>query len=219
MISTVVSLTIILISSVSTSYAQFPEAQFKERIQQFSEFATPRVIERGLRFQVILDEDWTTNIGSCTVEDGSFNVYLGAKAYENENLQASFLDVMLCHELGHLLGEGPRKVNYLNNSGDWAAGEGESDYFAGSCVRQLRAKFPLVSAGFLHAFHSAEGFFQYLQKPFQVLTGARPPQLGRFDRSIAKFKMLDYPSHQCRLDSFVNGYLNQPRPECWTGRE
>jgi hypothetical protein len=125
-----------------------------------------------------------------------------------EGLAPDHFDVILCHELGHLLGGAPKKKNYFNRSGDWASVEGESDYFAASCVQELEG-----SAS--RAARAAEGFYQLLYSHYAPFTGEPKPVLGGKDESVVSQTMEGHPREQCRLDSFVAGLTGAPRPRCW----
>jgi hypothetical protein len=47
------------------------------------------------------------------------------------------------------------------------------------------------------------------------LTGQPQPLLETADKTEVETTILDYPSVQCRLDTFVAGTLNLERPKCW----
>ncbi len=139
--------------------------------------------------------------------------------------------VSLCHEIGHLIGGLPRAVNPSVMSS-----EAQSDYFATqSCFRRLTPDHGGVPAGIpATVAHACERAFPaaadarvcqraalgglitaQVYHDVRGLPGPRPsfstPDPLVVTRTIAH----DYPSSQCRADTFLRGALNQPRPACW----
>jgi len=107
--------------------------------------------------------------------------------------------LLLCHELGHLLGGPP-----LKSKNGWSSTEGQADYFSGSCIKNLG----LSEEEFLEAALN-------LGKIYAQVTGQAEPSLTRCDESSVTRTNYGYPQVQCRLDSILAGWKEQPRPGCW----
>lgn len=120
-----------------------------------------------------------------------------------ERMTERQLNFVLCHEIGHVLGEvtfadiPPEKNRYKL---DGRAGvEGESDYFAGRCLRE--------TVEFEAAVEAARDVFIMLKG-------------GPIDPEKAVEQKADgidpeWPSSECRLLSVIRGYRGEPRPACW----
>jgi hypothetical protein len=77
-------------------------------------------------------------------DDGNWNLSMfGGLARHKETTIDAFL-LVVCHELGHQIGGAP-KIN--NGEGEWAANEGQSDYFATlKCARRVLQTQPNLHA-------------------------------------------------------------------------
>lgn len=105
---------------------------------------------------------------------------------------------VLCHEIGHHIGGEPRY------SRDWASCEGQSDYFAQSCMRWLG-----MSPTAIRAAGSVTG------KILARLGGESMPSYSTPDRSKANGIYCSHPRAQCRMDTYLAGISKAVRPECW----
>lgn len=192
--------------------AQFSSEVFKSRLKRFTEFAQP--LTGKIPLVVDLDPEWEGNLGGCVLHRDRFVISLGAKVNETQNLTADHLDLILCHELGHLLGAAPKKENHLTDAGDWASAEGESDYYSGSCLKKLWGGNENQS----RIDRTAEGFFRLLFSFYGKHGHESEPSILRRDPRQVLETNLSYPSLQCRLDSVVSGLRHAPRPRCWHSR-
>jgi hypothetical protein len=133
----------------------------------------------------------------------------------------------VAHELGHLLGAGPRNENQL-------AAEGEADYQVGPLLREF------VSNAAPHLV--MEPVSPELEKKIAEALAARKPNvdltsvriataayvaltdftggnidLDRRDSSVVTDTLINtYPSLQSRWDSVVAGLLGLERPRSWS---
>ena len=110
------------------------------------------------------------------------------------------LILLLCHELGHLLGGDPKK-----SRGGWSSTEGQADYFSSSeCVRHWR----MSEDRFLYAAEN-------LTKIYAKVGSTTPPKVDSCDEREVERTNFGYPGLQCRLDTLVSGWRLSPRPACW----
>lgn len=225
---------------IDLAATSFSEDEMNYRLNRFKEFAAKQLKHRNIQIKIEKDDDWDMHLGSSGLDKNIFTIAVGAKVYQTPNLSADSFDLILCHELGHLLGASPKKKNELNSSGDWASGEGESDYFAGSCVTQLwNQDFPVQfdkfdwdvgvnsCKSFPHSFQislcqraekAALSFFNILYSQYGRFSPAEKsaPSLSKKDQSVVSATELNYPqTTQCRLDSSRAGIYRNPRPSCW----
>ncbi len=124
--------------------------------------------------------------------------YPGALA--KSALTVDGLSLILCHELGHLFG---KKID-----GDRTAPEGEADYFAtADCLKKLwreKSGNRYVQRVTVAALESAKVMFD------------APVSIAKKDNSKVRETLTDYPSDQCRLDTYLAGAQGQARPRCWS---
>lgn len=110
------------------------------------------------------------------------------------------LTLLLCHELGHLLGGPP-----LKSRNGWSSTEGQADYYSTAhCAR-------LMGLGEERFYESA----QDLAHIYAKVTGEVYPELRTCDQGVVERTNFGYPSAQCRLDTLVAGWTQQVRPVCW----
>lgn len=148
----------------------------------------PIMRARGCPLQVNrLWNDGTVN-AQAYIEDGKCQIDMfGGLARYKGMTQNGFL-MVACHELGHHLGGAPR---YGHNT-DWAAVEGQADYFA--TLRCMKALGKSSSAGSL-----------VLAKVLADLAGDAAPSRGTRDGSVRMSILESHPPAQCRLDTYDMG--------------
>jgi hypothetical protein len=112
---------------------------------------------------------------------------------------AETLKLLLCHEMGHVLGGPP-----LKSRNGWSSTEGQADFHSSSCARLL---------GF------DEGIFfdsaLALTSIYAEVTREPVPRLDSCDQRTVDRTNYGYPSVQCRLDTLVSGWRGEKRPKCW----
>lgn len=108
--------------------------------------------------------------------------------------------LLLCHEIGHLLGGPP-----LKSRNGWSSTEGQADYYStGNCARS----FDLDEASFLEAALN-------LTRIYAEVTRQPMPKLESCDSSQVNRTNYGYPQAQCRLDTLLAGWRGAARPRCW----
>lgn len=110
------------------------------------------------------------------------------------------LKLLLCHELGHLLGGEP-----LKSRNGWSSTEGQADYYSGAvCAKNLG----MSEFSFLKAAVS-------LTTIYAEVTREAPPRLDSSDPLTVNRTNYGYPPVQCRLDTLISGWRGGERPYCW----
>lgn len=108
--------------------------------------------------------------------------------------------LLLCHEIGHLLGGPP-----LKSRNGWSSTEGQADYYSsGRCLQSFA--------------WDEERFLRSALKLTQIyadVTGEASPKLDTCDSRQVERTNYGYPQVQCRLDTLVAGWRGTPRPRCW----
>lgn len=131
--------------------------------------------------------------------------------------------LVVCHELGHHF------AGYAFYDGDWAAAEGQSDYWATQvCARKIWLKSGEKNAKLAHAsprrlvnictttWKSPEDQALCtrvaqaglsLAKLLGALNGEKAPSLDARDTSEVSSTQASHPHAQCRLDTYLHGAL------------
>lgn len=102
---------------------------------------------------------------------------------------------VLCHEVGHHMGGDPKYSRH------WASCEGQSDYFAQSCLSKLG--YDAYAAG------------DVLGKVLAVLGEESKPSYSTPDTRKANGIYCSHPRAQCRMDTYLAGMTSKARPQCW----
>lgn len=117
------------------------------------------------------------------------------------------LNAMLCHEVGHLLGEKFTNKSILSDiqSSKYAI-EGEADYYSSSkCLKRVTDfnEDELTKIAYDAIAMTAQG------APTN-LDGRNP-----FDRDVRLGMNMTYPSANCRYATLIAGIKDKTRPSCW----
>lgn len=98
---------------------------------------------------------------------------------------------VLCHELGHHMGGMPLYIS------DWAATEGQADYWAmKECMKDLGYDAYQIQAAAVN-----------LAGVLADIMGSPTPSKYVIDQTVATKTLQGHPNAQCRLDTYLNGYL------------
>ncbi len=187
----------------------------------------------GKAFEVVTED--TSYIGAGAEFDGQvYRVRVSRGLLESEKLDPDTFRMILCHEVGHLFGGGPRKhlppewEGIVAHDGlSHMTSEGQSDYYAAvSCFRKLakgtenplRVMVPSYiqekcERAWGTSFHAAESLGLCLRSAmaglgFLQITFEFPIAFHTPDLSATSELIRDvYPARQCRLDTFVQGSL------------
>lgn len=196
----------------------------------FIEIATPYIKRVKLdRIYIADDFDHTLYTGGVQIHENSARIMFGSEFRSMyEKLSDDAYAEILCHELGHIVGE-----TSLENSptGEEISPEAESDYFAGAvCLKKLFRKYPstdilipdpLVMSTCAKQYTENEDqklcervamagvdFFTSFHHSFKrakIISGTEDfyaiPDLSKKDQRFYTF----YPSFQCRAETLASG--------------
>lgn len=164
--------------------------------------------------------------------ESRFVITLTGNIPQSGPMSADGYAIVACHEVGHILGGAPRQTKALDQ---WSSVEGQADYFAtNQCMWKYAESLPIL----MHAFdrdgiaRCERAFNNDVQKTLsclRILSGIQA-MVDYFNRTSAKDKHISinahdptevlatiqkYPSTQCRVDTWMAGLFQKPRPRCW----
>lgn len=194
------------------------EVTFNKVMDRIQEVYGPIVAKHGATLQINrLWDDATVN--ASAEQQGTtwiLNMYGGLARHRAVNYDGMML--VACHEMGHHLGGQP-----LYGGGDWAANEGQADYFgAAKCLRKtlgVKAAENLdatAKAGCDKAWKAGNGRSECytaamagyaLADLLGELGGTGTPAFGTPDASQVAATEDGHPAAQCRLDTYWAGGL------------
>lgn len=207
------------------------EDQYRQLIAEFqSKYIMPVYNTTGK--PLVISYDWENPyFAGGSMDKGTyFQVILWGGLVRAPGASLEVLAGILCHEIGHTMGEEPRQTF---TGAEWSSSEGQSDFFAGrTCIPEfLKAHPELATKVSTEALSVCEGnqlcartaqvglemvrFFQKYDSqksaPVSLLTPA--PASKELLRNV-------YPSVQCRLDTYTAGAQCQlggtcRPPVCW----
>jgi hypothetical protein len=112
------------------------EAQFNKVMDRIEAIYGPEIKARGAR--LVIKRLWTNETVNASAQrvgnDYVLNMYGGLARHES--ITQDGMALVVCHEMGHHLGGAPK----YDAGADWAANEGQADYFANlKCLRRMFA--------------------------------------------------------------------------------
>jgi hypothetical protein len=203
--------------------------------QEFLKQFESRLHDKGLQFSVRVDWDINWFSAHAKFEKKSSAVVLWGGFLRAPGMNEIILATTLCHELGHLIAGPPLQTI---SAQDNVSTEGQSDFFAGSCLAEFAQKHPEYFKNISSEVRA------YCEKDFKcsvALEGGL--QIVRFMQKwgfepyepVALYKQAPatktfvanvYPENQCRLDSFMtramclkNSTKKCAPPACWWPQE
>jgi len=206
------------------------EAYFNAIIEKAQAIYAPIVAQHG--GNLTIEGDWSNSTVNAYANRSGNNwtvAMFGGMARRNEITKDGFA-LVICHELGHHLAGYPFYVR------QWAANEGNSDYYAtAGCAAKLftdkapaptpeptptpKSPCPFVPEtestpckGFSFAYdktvcqRSLDGSLS-ITKLLAVLGGQRIPTIETPDTSVVNKTSDSHPKAQCRLDTMYQGII------------
>ncbi len=184
----------------------------------------------GNEIEIDLNWDSTYPNASVSLKKGKVIMNFHGAFVKENNLSKDSFAIVVCHEIGHLLGGWPKVFPTQKYSS-----EAQSDYFAtASCIKkyfkQVKNSKPLnygpIGQAQKDLCNNEESCLRGLIAIVE-LSSAYPgdKNINSYSSEIANFTNFnDYPSAQCRVDTLRAGLLceqdectNGPgkRPACW----
>lgn len=228
------------------------EELFKKAVYEVRDLYQP-VIDR-LPFEIAFIPQWNkTAVDSYTILAKKHAIFINGGMARAEHMTRDALILVACHELGHNIGGAPQKP-YIGGD-PWSSAEGQSDYFAAAkCLKNYFSEYYL-EVDTENSVHSplaldrcraiyGEGreyqtCLRIVKAGEAVIAALSQEYLGHTNQSIetpsdyvVEQTNVQYPSMQCRLDTYFRGALcdtdpmgdeyctskNRPygaRPSCW----
>jgi len=176
--------------------------------------------------------DWSNPYlgAGTTFFDNTYSVILWGGMVRATGSDFEVLSVILCHELGHILGGTPYQRFGENAPEDWSSAEGQADWFAATkCLPKVFQNFKdtdLInkSSGSTSVQNcrktenpslcqwirsASQKFSDFLFEHYTKLDGtsARPSLIVDAPEVVEKTIVGSYPSPQCRLDTLKRGAI------------
>lgn len=152
------------------------------------------IVKKELGCALVFNRLWDDGtVNSDTTVDASgncvVNSYGGLARFPGMESESAYAAVA-CHEVGHHMGGAP-----IYSDQDWAAVEGEADYWATKeCMK-----------GIGYSAQESQDAALALAKVLGALGGDPVPDPSKIDKSVVKKTYEDHPKAQCRLDTYLNG--------------
>lgn len=197
------------------------EQQFNAIIEDVAFFYRPVVSGHGAT--LVMNKLWTNSTVNASAQqmgnEWIVNMY-GGLARRPEVTPDGFA-LVVCHELGHHLGG----MAFYGND-DWAASEGQSDYFATqACARRIWRGATAVNATFRatapadvksrcsvwqttanqNLCYRTAAASQSLANLLSALNSQGVPKVSTPDRTQVATTQVSHPRGQCRLDTYIAG--------------
>ena len=212
------------LSIPTTKIQGIDEAQYNEVIDKVEKVYSPLIQRSGKKLKI--NRLWTNDrVNAGTYLDGDtyvVNMYGGFARHEATTMDGYAL--VLCHEIGHHIGGGPKKGNPT-----WSSTEGQSDYFATlKCLRKVFAKedniaaiegkdIPeLVKDKCETAFPTKHEIAMCIRTTLAGMDISRVsadtrregiPGVNSPDQNIVDTTYEAHPKPQCRLDTYFQGSI------------
>lgn len=220
--------------SVLSFYSEvisYPENESRSGISVFETVMTMSEIEshfktdvarnaNGFSWDFHWEKPWL-GAGSAITEDGAFQIMLWGGIVRAEKMTVPALELILCHEFGHLLAGTPKQV-FPQEGEHWSSTEGQSDWWAATmCLPQVYRSRGLTALEIRDRIRQgALDFSRFVHFHFEKSAPEPSLELSALETPTETLK-LAYPSLQCRLDTYRIGaeavFNETPpsRPRCW----
>lgn len=162
-----------------------------------------------------------------------FAITLTGQFAQGAAMSALGYAIVACHEWSHILGEEPKQKSKLDK---WSSVEGQADYHAtNKCMWRFVETLPTPiiqsfdrdsiamcerSFGhdlnkFLGCLRIMSGIQAMVDHFNQTESKKNPVSILSKDTTEVSATLQKYPSPQCRVDTWVAGLFDEPRPRCW----
>ncbi|MFI5348539.1 MAG: hypothetical protein ACHQ2Z_03260 [Elusimicrobiota bacterium] len=203
------------------------EAQFNEVMDRMQAIYGPIVASHGATLQI--NRLWTDDtVNASAEEQGStwiLNMYGGLA--RDKTITQDGMALVACHEMGHHLGGAPK----YGGGNDWAADEGEADYYANSkCLHRFFGDSKTSSFTRMKVTDDAALIAAACSKSYKTsgeqalcvrsatagmsvtallgsLGGDAPAHIDTPDQNVVTATNDAHPASQCRLDTYFQATL------------
>jgi hypothetical protein len=183
------------------------DAETHDRVTEwthnFEQELSPLIRTHGGELQLVIDWNSSRANAEARRQDDKYLVIIYSGLLNHPELDRNMLHLILCHEVGHHLGGQPTASRH-----GWSSAEGQADYYSTlECIKEL----PLDNRESL-----PQTFEKLAQFYAKVNVGSYPlPRLSLKDPTQVPRTYFGHPTPQCRLDTMLAGFNNEPRPVCW----
>lgn len=223
-----------LVATFNLAHATLNEAEFSLAAKAVQK-AYEKEVESQYKLKLVVDteyNDTTTNAYTTRMGNIQLIKVLGGFA-RYESIGSDEIALIACHELGHTIGGLPFK----NRGDQYISSEGQADYFAtATCFKQIfRDENNLDAIKDLDvpsivdskcSNHFATNVNEYALCVRTAIAGINLANvlatLGKVnvdintpEQTVVVKTNLEFPSVQCRLDTYFAGALENQRPSCW----
>lgn len=213
--------------------SQVTEEQFNEVIDAAEAYYKP-LIASLYNSRLVVKRKWeSSTVNAMAMRSGSeWKVEMYGGLARRPEISRDAFALVLCHEIGHHLAGYPfvpgGGISLFGVSRDWAANEGQSDYFAAqSCARQLWKDDTSLNASFEQAVAPIpRAACDQVWKGdndrnlcYRIMTAAeslaamssaaelRPARWETPSTKVVRKTEAGHPDSQCRLDTYAAGAL------------
>ncbi len=190
------TLLLVFYSYTSYTYASLNQAQFDSILEEVqNEFQTDM---QALDLQFTLNKQWKSEerLASIKIPQGKAILSISGFMARQELMSEDSFRLLLCHEVGHVLGGAPKQ-----SPGHWSSTEGQADYYStAKCIKRLipenDEQYSRVKAASLA-----------LAQMDAIGNGNHPESvsLDKRDSSQVMASITTHPNSQCRLDTMIAG--------------
>lgn len=187
---------ILMTLASSLTFAAVNESQFEQITDEIKQEFQGDFQKLGLRF--VLNKQWknTKRDAGIKIPKGEAILTITGEMARDQLMSEDGLRLLLCHEIGHVLGGAPK-----SSSGHWSSNEGQADYYATSkCINRIienddRYNDRVVEASLV------------LAKMLAISAGKPHEDISISNKDITRVSQTynGHPNAQCRLDTLLAG--------------
>jgi subtilisin-like proprotein convertase family protein len=207
-------------------FTNVEETEFNGIIDKVAKYYSPIVKSHGGTLNMIRDWNDSTVNAYAAQEMSNWNVKMFGGLARRPEITPDGFTAVVCHEMGHHLGG---FYFYANSSTEWAASEGQSDYFAThSCLPNIwrnekdnNAKSRATASPFIRSqcdgvWHTTDAqnlcyrvasAGESLATMLSALRNGEAPKFETPDPKEVDVTSIEHPAAQCRLDTYLQGAL------------
>ncbi len=176
--------------------AALTRAEFEQVLQEFREIYGPELRRTDLRLQ--FKANWNDHRlkASVKIPDGKAIVTISGGYAKQKEMTADAFRIVLCHEMGHILGGAPKQKTLR-----WSTIEGQADYYAtAKCLRRIVPEEDLTLERVKDAALRIGKMLVDRADLQAELSTERPSKIEVFTTQET------HPAAQCRIDTMIAGF-------------